>query len=152
MNRYYIPEIELKKIRNNIHVLDGLDNKFEKKIVTDTVILTTDGYYKLEKDNYIKYKIVQNDHFETMYNKITIIGVNITHKKYKEQYHIPIENEQIKITRHFYSIENNKNTVMVLEFYKNKLADLYFLSNKKLRENNLFFLQDISLFAQTINI
>ena len=152
MNRYYISEINLKKIRNKINFLNILENKLEKKESYENMIITTDGYYKLEKDNYIKYKIINTEYFETKQNDLTIIGNIFKYKKYGEQFHIPIENDQIHIKKCIFNIPNNKTIFMVLEFYKNKLNDLYFLSKKDIREKNIFFLQDISLFMETLNI
>ena len=152
MNRYYISEINLKKIRNKINFLNILENKLEKKEYIENIILTTDGYYKLEKDIYIKYKITNVDYYETQNNNLTIVGNIFKYKKYGEQFHIPIENNQINIKKYVFNIPDNKNIFMVLEFFKNKLNDLYFLSKKDIREKNIFFLQDISLFMETLNI
>jgi hypothetical protein len=152
MNRYYILEINLKKLRNKINLLSNLENKYEKKIYSNNIILSVDGYYKLEKEHFIKYKIIEKDFHEMTSNNLTIIGNYISYKKFENQYSFPVENKQINIKKYHFFDNKNKNIFLVLEYFNNKLNDLYFLSKKDIRENNMFFLHDISSFMETLNI
>lgn len=152
MNRYYISEINLKKLRNKINLLPILENKYEKKISSNNIILSVDGYYKLEKEHFIKYKIIQKDFHEMKINNFTIIGNSISYKKFDNQYCFPLENKQINLKKYQFFDEKNKSIFLVLEYFNNKLNDLYFLSRKDIRENNMFFLHDISSFMETLNI
>ena len=152
MNRYYISEINLKKLRNKINLLKNLEDKYEKKISSNNIILSVDGYYKLEKEHFVKYKLIQKDFHEMKLNNITIIGNSISYKKFDNQYCFPIENKQINLKKYQFFDEKNKSIFLVLEYFNNKLNDLYFLSRKDIRENNIFFLHDISSFMETLNI
>ena len=152
MNRYYISEINLKKLRNKINLLQNLEDKYEKKISSNNIILSVDGYYKLEKEHFVKYKLIQKDFHEMKLNNITIIGNSISYKKFDNQYCFPIENKQINLKKYQFFDEKNKSIFLVLEYFNNKLNDLYFLSRKDIRENNIFFLHDISSFMETLNI
>ena len=71
MNRYYIPEINLRDIRNKLlsqNILSNLENKFNKQEFEDNIVLSTNGYYTYDKDKLIKYKI------NPRIRKITIFG------------------------------------------------------------------------------
>jgi hypothetical protein len=152
MNRYYISKINLKKLRHKLNLLSVLEKKYKKKIFSDNIILSINGYYKFEKDTLVKYKIVQKDCHEMSYNDTTVIGNTLQHIKSTDNYNFPPENKQINLKKfHFYN-ENNRNIYLVLEYFNNKLNDIYFLSKKDIRENNMFFLHDISSFIETLNI
>ena len=60
MHKYYIPEISIKNIRNTLNIIDYLKNKYSHTTNINTLILTTDGFYKLEKDVITKYIICNN--------------------------------------------------------------------------------------------
>ena len=49
MNKYYIPEINLKQIKNN-NILKKLENKFHMTTKKLEIIITNGGFYKLESD------------------------------------------------------------------------------------------------------
>ena len=83
MNKYFIPEIDLKRIRNNPEILNKLINKYTVETINEQLILTTDGFYKIQKDTLIKYKIIHKESNiqENFINNLTLIGMNIFHKK-----------------------------------------------------------------------
>ena len=83
MNKYIIPEIDLKKIRNNPEILNKLINKYTVETINEQLILTIDGFYKIQKDTLIKYKIIHKESNiqENFINNLTLIGTNIFHKK-----------------------------------------------------------------------
>ena len=82
MNKYYIPEINLRDIRNKVDIVKKLENKFNKQLIEDTIILSTNGYYKYDKDKLIKYKIIEKDSkiIEKFLKKYSLIGINCYHK------------------------------------------------------------------------
>ena len=47
------------------------------------IIISTDGYYQIQKDKLIKYKIINKESFikENFINKMTLIGLNLYNKK-----------------------------------------------------------------------
>ena len=152
MNRYYVSKINIRNLKNKSDIINILENKYNKKIKDESIILTTNGYYKINDENFDKYKIIQKDSFIMNYEHFDIIGNIFQHKKFPEQFQIPIENKQIKLKKYYFFNKNNKDIFLVLEYFNNKLNDIYFLSNKDIRENNIFFLQDISSFIETLNI
>lgn len=152
MNRYYISKMNIKKLRHKLDLLPVLEKKYEKKYFSDNIILSINGYYKFEKDNIVKYKIIEKDFHQTSYDDSIIIGSVVTHVKSSDHYNFPIENKQINFKKYQFYNENNRNIYLVLEYFNDKLNDIYFLSKKDIRENNMFFLQDISSFMETLNI
>ena len=61
MNKYYIPEISLRDIRNKNNIFDKLDNLYNKNIYTNNMLLSVNGLYKYDKNKLFKYKIIEKD-------------------------------------------------------------------------------------------
>ena len=61
MNKFYIPEISIRDIRNTIDILSKFENKYNKSISKHSIILSHNGYYKYDKDKLIKYKFVEKE-------------------------------------------------------------------------------------------
>ena len=61
MHKYYIPEINLRDIRNNNNLMEKLENKFNKISNKNSIIIASNGYYKYDKDKLIKYKIIEKE-------------------------------------------------------------------------------------------
>lgn len=153
MNCYYIPEIDLRIIRNNPQLVDKLRQKFQHKSTKESIIISTNGYYKIDKESLHKYKIIHKGSLikENFYKNYTLIGSNIYHKKTEESYSVPFEHDIIEIETEKFFIPESKN-ILVMERKKNRLFDLYFISAKKVDENCPFFLKDVSLFIDHLNI
>lgn len=158
MNKYYIPEINLKQIKNN-NILKKLENKFHMTTKKLEIIITNGGFYKLESDKlendkFIKYKIINKNSFikENFIKNMTLIGMNYYHKKIGEVFHIPYEHAKITIEQITFSVGKESKHFLVIEKIKNKINDLYFLSSKKIDEDNIFFLNDIQSFIETLNV
>ena len=155
MNKYFIPEINLKPIKNNNNnILKKLENKYHMTIENHEIIVTNDGFYKLDNDKLIKYKIINKNSFikENFIKNMTLIGMNYYHKKIGEVFNIPYEHAKITIKQIKFSIGKESKHFLVIEKIKNKINDLYFLSSKKIDEDNIFFLNDIQSFIETLNV
>ena len=61
MNKFYVPEISLRDIRNNIGILSKFEEKYNKSISRYSVILSNNGYYKYDKDKLTKYKFIERE-------------------------------------------------------------------------------------------
>lgn len=151
MYKYYIPELNLRDVRNNPNLLQNLENNFNKQTTKDNIIIASNGYYKYEGDNLIKYKIIQketlvNENFLKQYN---LIGMNEYHKKIGEAFSIPYENYQFIVEKIKFSVGKGTN-FLVLEKRNDKIIDVYFMSNKKIEETCRFFADDISLFLEML--
>ena len=156
MNRYYIPEINLRDIRNKLlsqNILNNLEKKFNKQEFEDNIILSTNGYYTYDKDKLMKYKMIEKESFviKNFLEKYSLIGINIYHKKIGEVFSIPFENKFITIKKVKFNIGQSKN-YLVFEFKNNKIIDFYFLSPKKINESCKFFSNDISSFMEMLNM
>ena len=156
MNRYYIPEINLRDIRNKLlsqNILNNLEKKFNKQEFEDNIILSTNGYYTYDKDKLMKYKIIEKESFviKNFLEKYSLIGSNVYHKKIGEVFSIPFENKFITIKKVKFNIGQSKNYI-VFEFKNNKIIDIYFLSPKKINESCKFFSNDISSFMEMLNM
>lgn len=151
MMKYYIPEINLRDVRNKNNIIEKFENIYNKEIIIEKLILSIDGFYKIENDNLIKYKLV-----EKKYNYVTnfiknysLIGMNYYEKKIGEIFSIPNENECINIEKIKFNIGKSENYI-VFEKRNNKIIDIYFLSKKKIDENNFFFNNDVSSFINLL--
>ena len=156
MNRYYIPEINLRDIRNKLlsqNILNNLETKFNKQEFEDNIILSTNGYYTYDKDKLMKYKIIEKESFviKNFLEKYSLIGINFYHKKIGEVFSIPFENKFITIKKVKFNIGQSKS-YLVFEFKNNKIKDIYFLSSKKINESCKFFSNDISSFMEMLNM
>lgn len=151
MNKYYVPEIFLRDIRNKPDLFKKLDNKFNKNSYINNLLISTNGFYKYDKNKLFKYKIIEKDtHIRSKFlNKFTLIGINTYNKKVDEVYSTPFETEYISTSIIKYNIGQSKH-FLVFEIHKNRIIDFYFLSNKPLQEKNLFFDNDVSSFIEML--
>ena len=151
MMKYYIPEINLRDVRNKNNIIEKFENIYNKEIIIEKLILSIDGFYKIENDNLIKYKLVEkNYNYVTNFIKnYSLIGINYYEKKIGEIFSIPNENECINIEKIKFNIGKSENYI-VFEKRNNKIIDIYFLSKKKIDENNIFFNNDVSSFINLL--
>ena len=153
MNKFYIPEISMRDIRNTTDILSKFENKYNKSINKYSIILSNNGYYKYDKDKLIKYKFVEKESkiTEKFFKNYTLIEINCYEKKIGEIFQIPYENSNIIIEKIKFNIGDSKNYI-VFEKIKNRIIDVYFLSNKKINEKCKFFIEDVSSFIEMLNI
>ena len=153
MNKYFIPEIDLKVIKNHPEIFDKLKKDYNMVIEDEQIIITIDGFYKIQDNKLIKYKIINRDSSitENFIKNMTLIGTNYYHKKIEEVYNIPYEHSFIWRQIIKFSVGKGNN-YLVLERINNKINNLYFLSKKKINEDDRFFLKDVSSFVETLNV
>ena len=151
MHKYYIPEINLRDIRNNTHLMEKLEKKFNKNSNKNSIIIASNGYYKYDKDKLIKFKIIEKESnvITNFLDKYSLIGMNYYEKKIGEVFNIPYENEHIIIEKIKFNVGNSKHFLM-FEKKNNKIIDVYFLSTKKLNEKCQFFTNDVSSFMKML--
>jgi hypothetical protein len=149
--KYYIPEINLRDVRNKNNIIEKFENIYNKEIIIEKLILSIDGFYKIENNNLIKYKLVEKN-----YNYVTnfienysLIGMNYYEKNLGEMFSIPSENKSINIEKIKFNIGKSENYI-VFEKKNNKIIDIYFLSKKKIDEHNVFFNNDVSSFIKLL--
>tara|TARA_B100001093_G_scaffold520378_1_gene615259 strand:+ start:8141 stop:8596 length:456 start_codon:yes stop_codon:yes gene_type:complete len=150
MQKYYIPEINLRDLRNNSNLLEKMKDKFNTSLNKNSIIISTDGYYKYEKDKLFKYKIIEKETIiKKFLDKYTLIGINTFHKKIGEVYNIPYENSHIIVEKITFNIGTSSN-YLVFELINSKIRDMYFLSRKKIDEDDKFFTNDVSSFVEML--
>ena len=151
MIKYYIPEINLRDIRNKNNIIEKFENMFNKKEIEEKRFISNDGFYKLENDSLIKYKLIEKNYiyYENFLPNFSLIGLDIYNKKIGETFSIPNETNVINFKEIKFNVGNSLNFI-VFEIYKNKIIDIYFLSNKKLDEESIFFKNDVSLFIEML--
>ena len=151
MHKYYIPEINLRDIRNNTHLMEKLEKKFNKNSNKNSIIIASNGYYKYDKDKLIKFKIIEKESnvITNFLDKYSLIGMNYYEKKIGEVFNIPYENEHIIIEKIKFNVGNSKH-FLIFEKRNNKIIDVYFLSTKKLNEKCQFFTNDVSSFMKML--
>ena len=153
MNKFYVPEISLRDIRNNIGILSKFEEKYNKSISRYSVILSNNGYYKYDKDKLTKYKFIERESniTENFFKNYTLIEINCFEKKIGEVFQIPYENKNIIMEKIKFNVGKSSNYI-VFEKISNKIVDVYFLSNKKINEKCKFFTEDVSSFIEMLNI
>ena len=151
MHKYYIPEINLRDIRNNTHLMEKLEKNFNKTYNKNSIIIASNGYYKYDKDKLIKFKIIEKESnvITNFLDKYSLIGMNYYEKKIGEVFNIPYENEHIIIEKIKFNVGNSKH-FLIFEKRNNKIIDVYFLSTKKLNEKCQFFTNDVSSFMKML--
>ena len=151
MHRYYIPEIHLRDIRNNTHLMEKLEKNFNKTSNKNSIIIASNGYYKYDKDKLIKFKIIEKESnvITNFIDTYSLIGINQYEKKIGEVFNIPYENEHIIIEKIKFNV-GNSNHFLIFEKRNNKIIDVYFLSTKKLNEKCQFFTNDVSSFMKML--
>ena len=151
MYKYYVPEINLRDIRNNTNLLVNLENKYNMNRNKISIIISTNGYYKYDKDKLIKYKIIEKNSNikENFYKNYNLIGLDLYEKKCNETYQIPIENDHIILEKIKFNIGKSTH-FLVIEKIKNRIIDLYFLSTKNIDEDCQFFIKDVSSFIEML--
>lgn len=150
--KYYIPELNLRDIRNNINLIENLSTKFTIQEYTENIVLSVDGYYKCLEDSVIKYKIIEKDSkiIKNFIDNYSLIGIDTYDKKIGEIFNIPSEHSMVIIKTLKFSIENGKNFLIIKKNNNNKIIDIYFESDKKLHDNDIFFKNDVSLFIKML--
>ena len=154
MNKFYIPEIYLSEVRNIPNLINNLNEKYFTKKSVEKQILTPNGLYKIIDDDIVQFKFIskKSNIIQNFYKKLTLIEENIYEKKIDPVSYIPYENETIEITKIKYSLQERSEHFLVLELINNRIKDLYFLSNKGIGEENLFFKNDLSSFMNSLNV
>ena len=154
MIKYYIPEILLNQLRNIPNLINSLNEEFISDEKNEKIILTIDGFYKIIDNKIEKFKYISNNSrvIENFYKDFSLIGEDIYEKKINYITHIPYENETIEIKTIKYKTVEKSTNFMVFEIIDNRIKDFYFLSEKKLDEDNIFFQNDISLFLNSLNV
>ena len=151
MHKYYIPEIHLRDIRNNTHLMEKLEKNFNKTSNKNSIIIASNGYYKYDKDKLIKFKIIEKESniITNFLDTYSLIGINQYEKKIGEVFNIPYENEHIIIEKIKFNVGNSKH-FLIFEKRNNRIIDVYFLSTKKLNEKCKFFTKDVSSFMKML--
>ena len=78
MQKYYIPEINLRDIRNNTNLFKNLEKKFNKTSNKNSIIISRNGYYKYDKEKLLKYKLIEKESkiVTNFLKKYSLIGIN----------------------------------------------------------------------------
>tara|TARA_B100000900_G_C20597860_1_gene724166 strand:+ start:1573 stop:2034 length:462 start_codon:yes stop_codon:yes gene_type:complete len=149
--KYYIPEINLRDIRNKNNVIKKFEDVYNKEIIIEKIIISIDGFYKIEKEEAIKYKFIEKEYnYQSNFlNNYSLIGIDCYEKKIGEVFSIPSESQSINIEKIKFNIGKSDNYI-VFEKRNNKIIDIYFLSKKKIDEHNIFFNNDVSSFINLL--
>lgn len=151
MSKCYIPEISIKSIRSNI--VDDLKNNFNFVHKIKNMICAPDGFYEVNESSITKFVTVISNEiiFENFIDKYTLLVSTEYDKKINDTEFIPYESENITIEYFLFDIPESNNK-FVLEFIKNRCHDFYFKTQEKVRQNNIFLNNDVSLILKTLNV
>lgn len=150
MQKYYIPEINLRDIRNNANLFKNLE-KFNKTSGKNSIIIASNGYYKYDKDKLLKYKLIEKESkvVTNFLKKYSLIGINQYEKKVSEVFSVPFESNNIILEKIKFNV-GTSNHYLVIEKKNDRIIDLYFLSPKKIDEKCKFFNNDVSSFIEML--
>ena len=150
MQKYYIPEINLRDIRNNTNLFKNLE-KFNKTSSKNSIIIASNGYYKYDKDKLLKYKLIEKESkvVTNFLKKYSLIGINQYEKKVSEVFSVPFESNHITLEKIKFNV-GTSNHYLVIEKKNDRIIDLYFLSPKKIDEKCKFFNNDVSSFIEML--
>tara|TARA_B110000444_G_scaffold69812_1_gene65569 strand:- start:155 stop:616 length:462 start_codon:yes stop_codon:yes gene_type:complete len=150
MQKYYIPEINLRDIRNNANLFKNLE-KFNKTSGKNSIIIASNGYYKYDKDKLLKYKLIEKESkvVTNFLKKYSLIGINQYEKKVSEVFSVPFESNHIILEKIKFNV-GTSNHYLVIEKKNDRIIDLYFLSPKKIDEKCKFFNNDVSSFIEML--
>ena len=88
MMKYYIPEINLRDIRNKNNVIKKFEDVYNKEIIIEKIIISIDGFYKIEKEEAIKYKFIEKEYnYQSNFlNNYSLIGIDCYEKKNRRSF------------------------------------------------------------------
>ena len=120
MNKYYVPEINLRDIRNDTDLLTRFEKTFNKTTNKYSIILSNNGYYKYNKEKLTKFKLIENETniVEEFIKGFTLIEMNYFEKSLGEVFQIPYENKNIVLEKIKFNIGKSSNYI-VFERVKN---------------------------------
>jgi len=151
MSKCYIPEISTRKI--NSEIVSKLKDTFSNNTNTKKFVCGPDGFYEIKDNSISKFvTVIQSEMiFENFIDKKTLIVSNQYDKKLGDVEYIPYESNDIQIKYMSFDIPESNNK-FVLEFINNRCLDFYFQTKEKIKQNNVFINNDVSLILKTLNI
>ena len=151
MQKYYIPEINLRDIKNKTNLINNLEKTFNKTSNKNSIIIASNGYYKYNKEKLLKYKLIEKESeiVTNFLEKYSLIGINQYEKKIGEVFSVPFESNHIILEKIKFNLGTSKH-YLVIEKKNDRIVDLYFLSTKKIDENCKFFNKDVSSFIEML--
>ena len=114
------------------------DNIFgSKKIINENWILTTDGKYKIQDNNYFKYKLQEKESIiiNNYINHLSIFCENSYFKKQQQVFNIPPSHININIQKYIYN--RDPSISLVVEKVNDDFTDIYFQSNNDIQNPDI---------------
>ena len=152
MHKYYIKELTPFSIKKNF--LQKLKENFTYKEIVETLLLSPQGYYKVEDDKIDLYKIINknSNQIENFLDKYTLLINSTIQKKFENVSQLPQRFKEINLKKIIFSVKSI-NISLVVEILNEKIINIYFTSAKnEYLNNNYFFKENISLYLKSINI
>ena len=148
--QYYVIPISIQKIKSSL--INKLKDKFKYNEVIEEILFTKDGYYSIKNDEITLHKLIINDTSKTKINEnLTLLENNYFIKKIENIDILPVTFFKLKIKKIYFNLPNS-DISMVFELKDNKVIKLYFLTNKNNDKKEFFFMNDISLYLESLNI
>ena len=148
--QFYVTPIKIQNIKTSL--INKLKDKFKFNEVIEETLFTKDGYYIIKNDEINFHKLIVNDTSETKLNEnLTLLENNYFIKKIENIDMLPVEFFKLKIKKIYFNLPNS-DISMVFELKNDKVVKLYFLTNKNKDKKEFFFMNDISLYLESLNI
>jgi len=153
--RLNIENLNIHKIKSS--KINNLESKYKSYITKENIILTKRGMIKMEKDNFILYKLKKNkkknaiQNYESenntlTYKKYIICDFPYEWKKIGQIDAFSNVHQQITIKTQFIKSPNS-SLKLVLEYFSDKISDCYFIVYD---EMNQIIEKDIRLFLDIL--
>ena len=149
-HQYFIDTLNIDKIKPSL--INKLKDKFKFKEIKEEILFSNNGYYKIKDNDIFLYKIFCNNSkkIPNFFKEISLYKNELYIKKISDISQLPVNFIKINIKKIYFSLSNNE-TNMIFEFNHDKIIKVYFTSKNK-DEKDYFFLNDISLYLESLNI
>ena len=148
--QYYVTPINTQKIK--LSLINKLKDKFKYNEIIEETLFTKEGYYIIKNDEITFHKLIVNNTSKTKINEnLTLLENDYFIKKIENIDILPVNFLKINIKKIYFNLPNS-DISMVFELKDNKVIKLYFLTNKNNDKKEFFFMNDISLYLESLNI
>ena len=145
--KIYLPGFMPKNIDIENIDIENINSSIHKKSVDYCNIYSQEGLFRIQNNNV--YQLIPQDIpiEKTIYNNIEFIIDKSSYIFRKNIYSIPYKHIIYNIEQHEYKLYDNSIVSLIINYCKNKIIDIYFLTKNNLcinSKNNI--IEYISLF------
>ena len=126
-------------VNNYINIITNKGDSIfgPKKIINENWILTADGKYKIQDNNYFKFKLQEKNPviINNYIDNLSVFCENSYFKKKQQIFNIPPSHININIQKYIYNRDSSIS--LVVEKVNDIFTDIYFLSNNDIQNPDI---------------